>query len=153
MPSIYLDWVQNLSDKAQSTLASANRGPDGETREDVMKTLVRGIRKMTQVPAHGKAGQPGGYKYFEMEQLRPALDAGVPDIAKYPFHFLQHLYEALEVIAYQHPIEAVRAEFFYAYRKIVSEMHLEPESEQQYLDRMEHRAKNKPLEPKGSTIL
>lgn len=143
----------NLSDKAQSILASANRGPDGETREDVMKILVRGIRKMTQVPAVGKAGQPGGYKYFELEQLRPALEQGVPDIAKYVFHFLQHLYEALEVIAYEHPIPAVRAEFYYAYRQIVTEMHLEPETEQQYLDRVEYRAKNKPLEPKGKVDL
>lgn len=139
MPSIYQEWVHNLSDKAQSVLASANRGPDGERREDVMKTLVRGIRKLTQVPAKGAAGLPGGYKYFEIDQLRPALEEGVPDIAKYPFHFVQHLYEALEVIAYEHPIESIRAEFFYAYRAVAVEMHLNPETELQYNRRMEKK--------------
>lgn len=139
MPSIYQEWVHKLSEKAQSVLASANRGPDGERREDVMKILIRGIRKLTQVEAKGMAGQPGGYKYFEMDQLRPALKEGVPDIARYPFHFLQHLYEALEVIAYEHPIEGVRHEFLHAYWSVVREMHLNPESEQEYDRRMERK--------------
>ena len=153
MPSIYQKWVQDLSDKAQSIIVSANRGPDGETREDVMKILVRGIRKMTQVPAVGKAGQPGGYKYFELEQLRPALEAGVPDIAKYTFHFLQHLYEALEVVAYEHPMEKVKAEFYFAYRSIVEEMHLSPESEMQYERRVNQSGSHAPLEPPSDPLL
>ena len=142
MPSIYQDWVQELSEKAQSVLASANRGPDGSRREDIMKILVRGIRAMTQTPPlpGSKAGLPGGYKYFALDQLRPAVQEGVPDIAKYPFHFLQHLYEALEVIAYEHPIAAVRSEFFYAYRSVIIEMHLSPETEEQYYRRMDHKA-------------
>lgn len=137
MPSMYQEWVTSLSNKAQATLASANRGPDGETREDVMKTLIRGIRFMTQVHEEGsRATQPGGYKYFKLEQLRPALEEGVPDLAKYVFHFLQHLYEAIEVIAYDHPVPAVRTEFFFAYVMITREMHLNAETEEQYRRRV-----------------
>lgn len=138
MPSMYQEWVQKLSNKAQACLASANRGPDGEKRQDVMKTLIRGIRFTTQVaePEGSKASQKGGYKYFELEQLRPALEEGVPDIARYTFHFLQHLYEAIEVIAYEHPIEMIRQEFFFAYAMIAREMHLNIESEEQYRNRV-----------------
>lgn len=135
MPSVVQEWVSELPLKLQTAMFCALRGCDGISREDVVKTLVRGIRKMVLLPSKPTATEPGGFMHFKMEELGPAIDEFAPDIARYPTHYIHHLLQACEVLGYFHPIPAVRQAFYYAYHAMVKELDLYPESADQCMER------------------
>lgn len=135
MPSVVQEWVNDLPLKLQTALLCAIRGCDGVAREDVIKTLARGIRKMTLLPSRPRVIEIGGFMYFDLAELSPAIDNICEDLAKYPTHYVHHLMLACEVLGYFHPIPAVREAFYYAYNAMVKELNLNPETKDQCLAR------------------
>lgn len=135
MPSVVQTWVNELPFKLQTAMLCAIRGCDGVAREDVMKTVARGIRKMTLLPSRQRVNEAGGFMCFELNELRPAIDKVCEDIAKYPTHYVQHVYLACEVLGYFHPITDVREAFYYAYHAMVKELNLYPETKEQCFER------------------
>jgi len=113
----------------------AIRGCDGVAREDKMKVIARGIRKMTLLPSRQRVNEPGGFMHFEIGELRRATDSICEDIAKYPTHYIHHVYIACEVLGYFHPVEDVRKEFLYTYLAMVRELNLYPETKEQCIER------------------
>lgn len=135
MGSVVQEWVGNLPFKLQTAMLCAIRGCDGVAREDVMKVIARGIRKMTLLPSRHRVLEKGGFMSFELSELREATDTVCGDIAKYPTHYIHHVMVACEVLGYFHPFEDVRKEFNYTYTSFVSELNLYPETKDQCLER------------------
>lgn len=135
MPSVVQEWVSSLPFKLQTAMLCAIRGCDGVAREDIMKIVARGIRKMTLLPSRQRVNEPGGFMHFDLIDLRKASDKICEDIAKYPTHYIHHVLIACEVLGYFHPVEDVRREFSYVYRSMVTELNLYPESREQCLER------------------
>jgi hypothetical protein len=135
MSSVVQDWVGTLPMKLQTAMLCAIRGCDGVAREDIMKVVARGIRKMTLLPSRQRVNEPGGFMCFELGDLREACDKICEDVAKYPTHYIHHIYLACEVLGYFHPMEDVRREFLYVYLAIVKELNLCPETREQCMER------------------
>lgn len=135
MPSVVQEWVGNLPFKMQTAMLCALRGCDGMAREDEVKVIARGIRRMTVLPSRKRVIEPGGFLYFEMEHLAPAVETVCGDLAKYPVHYVHHLMLACEVLGYFHPLEDVRKGFLNAYTSMVKELNLWPETKEQCLER------------------
>ncbi len=135
MPSVVQDWVSTLPFKLQTAMLCAVRGCDGVAREDIMKIIARGIRKMTLLPSRQKVNEPGGFMYFTVGELREATDQICQDLAKYPTHYIHHIIVACEVLGYFHPVADVREAFYYTYHSMVRELNLYPESREQCLER------------------
>jgi hypothetical protein len=131
MPSVVQEWVSDLPLKLQTAMLCAIRGCDGLAREDTMKVVARGVRKMVLLPSRPGVNEAGGFMYFDLEDLRPAVDHVCEDLAKYPTHYTHHIMIACEVLGYFHPVVAVRDAFYYAYNAIVKELNLYPETKEQ----------------------
>lgn len=135
MPSVVQDWVGELPLKLQTAMLCAIRGCDGVPREDAVKTIARGIRKMTLLPSRKRVMEPGGFMSFDLKDLPECVETICGDLAKYPTHYTHHLYLACEVLGYFHPIEDVRKQFLNAYTSMVKELNLWPETKEQCLER------------------
>lgn len=135
MPSVLQKWVEDLPLKLQTTLLSAIRGCDGVARNDIIKTMARGIRKMTLVPSRPRVIEPGGFMSFEMMDLKQNISDVCEDLAKYPTHYIHHLILACEVLGYFHPATEVRDGFLLAYMSMVRELNLYPETREQCIAR------------------
>src|SRR3954467_12167715 len=135
MPSVVQDWINSLPFKLQTTLLCALRGCDGIAREDDIKIIARGIRKMTVLPSRKRLTEKGGFLYFELEELAPCVEKICEDLGKYPTHYIHHLILACEVIGYFHPIADIRKGFEAAYKALVKELNLWPESKEQCMER------------------
>lgn len=133
--SVVQEWVGTLPLKLQTAVLCAIRGCDGVAREDIMKVIARGIRKMTLLPSRQRVNEPGGFMHFELADLREAVDKICEDLAKYPVHYIHHVLIAVEVLGYFHPVEDVRREFYYAYHAMVKELNLYPETKEQCMER------------------
>jgi hypothetical protein len=135
--SILQDWVTALPIRYQGTLLAALRGCDGVPKNDVSKTIARGIRSVTLNPADDRElKHKGGYMSFELEELIPAIHQFGKNMDHYPLHFVTHVLHAIEVIGYQHPTLTVSAKFTTAYKYLVRKLHLRPEPPMDLHDRM-----------------
>lgn len=133
--SVVQDWVGTLPFKLQTSMLCAIRGCDGVAREDIMKVVARGIRKMTLLPSRQRVNEAGGFMHFEVRDLREAVDKICEDLAKYSTHYVHHILIACETLGYFHPVADVREAFYYAYHSMVRELNLYPESKEQCLER------------------
>jgi hypothetical protein len=59
------------------------------------------------------------------------IAAVVINIDTYPVHFILHLMHSIEILGYKHPMEIPRAMFHNAYVRLVTALHLNPESEEE----------------------
>jgi hypothetical protein len=135
MGSVVQDWVSELPLKLQTAMLCAIRGCDGVPREDAVKVLARGIRKMILLPSRPRVTEAGGFMSFNLKDLPECVEIICGDLAKYPTHYTQHLYEACEVLGYFHPVEDVKKGFLHAYLSMVKELNLWPETKEQLIER------------------
>lgn len=64
------------------------------------------------------------------------LDQYLRDLDAIPHHFQLHFLHAAEIVGYKHPELRVRAWWFGVYQRLVNEMHLHPETEEELDDRL-----------------
>lgn len=164
--SVLQDWVQGLSFMQQSVLISAVRGPDGIHKDHVAKLLLRWFRRCVLVSAFdGRAlttpldGGGGSFTGPSLKTLAPdtiegrtsgdwpeRMDALVKDylrtVDELPHHFQLHVLHAAEIVGYKHPDGKIRAWWNRTYLRLVNDLHLFPESEEQMDKRLGDNEKN-----------
>ena len=149
--SVLQDWVSGLTFMQQSVLLTAVRGPDGTPKYHPSKFIIRWFRRSVLMSSFaGRAilnpHEPDGGSFYG-----PACDAPVDGapwepllnrraseylraLDELPHHFQMHLMHAAEIVGYKHPDLRVRAWWCKFYERLVHDMHLWPETEEQ-LDR------------------
>lgn len=102
------DWVHALTFQMQALLMTGMRGPDGASKYNPAKAIVRYLRGAVCKPAGNWDGLNdndfmwGDYLLFKTHAREFFSD---PD--GYPHHFIMHLIHCAEVIGYKHPDGAV----------------------------------------------
>lgn len=141
------DWIGDLYFMQQTVLLSAIRGPDGLPKYNSAKMLLRWYRRCILLSAMDRAvldhpGMPSGGSFTGpsiegmVENWEEAMNAGpvteyIQGIDGMPRHFDGHLREAIEILGDKHPNERIRAFWHGVYLRLVRELHLNPETEEQ----------------------
>jgi len=139
--SVLQDWVMELPLREQGTLLTCVRGCDDEpktwTRTGVAyspgRRLTAFIRWCFMVPADAREvdSQEGAFMMSTPpEPFKPS------EFGHLPQHWYSHAMHALEVIGYRHADPNVRETAYVLYRKMVHNMHLEPERKETMIQRL-----------------
>lgn len=149
--SVMQEWTQQLSMMQQTVLLTAIRGPDGLPKYGCVKMLLRWYRRCVVLSAmDGKVlGDPcdsngGSFTGPSLPEVTEDWESPMSEIlSEYlrtldavPHHFQLHLMHAIEILGYKHPCERIRNWWHDAYRRLVRDMHLHPESEAQLDERL-----------------
>jgi hypothetical protein len=145
------EWTHSLSFMQQTVLLTAVRGPDGLPKYGPVKMLLRWYRRCILIssldgevlsnPYDPRGGSFMGPSFGWNinvppspnwpEQMWDILGRYLKDLDAIPHHFQLHLMHAFEIVGYKHPDTVIRHWFNAAYRRLVDDMHLYPESEEQ----------------------
>ena len=150
--SVIQDWVTRLPMMQQTVLLTAVRGPDGLPKYHPTKFVLRWYRRCILLSAlDGKVltdpNEPNGGSFTGPsvavpygEDWRAGMDACVTDylraLDEVPHHFQLHLMHAVEILGFKHPDEQVRDWWNGVYCRLVHDMHLWPETEEQLDQRL-----------------
>ncbi|QRY95431.1 hypothetical protein JT366_16930 [Sphingomonas paucimobilis] len=148
--TVLQDWVGSLSFMQQTVLLTAIRGPDGVPKYGPTKMLLRWYRRCILLSAmdqlvletpceHGGGSFTGpSFQTLFGSDWRDRMDEIVGDYLReldaIPHHFQLHLLHAIEIVGYKHPDGQIRRWWLGTYQRLVDDMHLWPETEEQ-LDR------------------
>lgn len=144
-------WLGHISVMQQSVLLGAIRGPDGVAKYHPCKYLLRWYRRCVLVSAldgrvletpHAFGGGSFTGPSYEATTLehdwRPKMDQVVDrylqSVDELPHHFQMHFMHAAEILGFKHPEPNTRTWWQMTYMRLVHDMHLWPETEEQ-LDR------------------
>lgn len=137
-------WVSCLPMMQQTVLLTAVRGPDGLPKYHPVKYLVRWYRRCVLYSAiDGRVltepCSPNGGSFTgpscdgSIDGWQPGMDAVVTEylraLDQVPLHFHLHLVHAIEIIGYKHPDAEIGCWWNAVYRRLVADMHLQPELE------------------------
>lgn len=142
------DWVNQLTVMQQSVLFGAVRGPDGIGKYHPVKFLLRWYRRCILVsaldgcvlttPYAFGGGSFTGASYGEtslQHDWRDNMNGLVSDylrtLDELPHHFQLHFMHAIEIVGYKHPDEMIRTWWRDVYFRLVHDLHLWPETEEQ----------------------
>lgn len=126
--------------REQGTLLTAVRGCDDEPKqwtsrgvaESPGRRLTAFIRWCFMNPADVREVDiPGAFF-----QSRPPSPFKPSEFGHLPQHWYSHAMHALEVIGYRHPNENTAEHAQYLYRHMVHNMHLNPETREQMIERL-----------------
>lgn len=152
MKSVTQEWTHGLPMMQQTVLLTAVRGPDGLPKYAGVKMLLRWYRRCLLLSAlDGKVltdpwDDNGGS--FTGPSLAHKLDADWEEpmngiVADYlrsldaiPHHFQLHLLHAIEIVGYKHPDSRTRAWWHGVYLRLVNDMHLHPETQEELDERL-----------------
>lgn len=151
--SVLQDWVQELPLMQQTVLLTAVRGPDGTAKYHPVKFLLRWFRRCVLLSAMDRKVlatpfEPGGGSF-----TGPSFDAPARSVAEIvgwlwqdraddlvsdylravdelPHHFQMHFMHAAEIIGYRHPDREIAEWWRETYFRLVNDMHLTPETEE-----------------------
>jgi hypothetical protein len=144
--SVLQDWVMELPLMQQTVLLTGVRGPDGLPKYHPTKYVLRWFRRCVLLSAMdqrvltdpvdiGGGSFTGPSVVAPYEDWRPAMDERVGSylqaLDEVPHHFQLHLMHAVEILGYKHPDEQIRAWWHSVYLRLVHDMHLWPETEEQ----------------------
>ena len=147
MPSVLQDWVGTLPLRAQGTLLTAVRCCDEAPKNPPVyagdgapiwymsaeRHLHAFFRFLVLNPADPReVDHPGAWF-----QSAPPLNWKPSMFGHYPLHWYTHLTHSFEVAGYLHPNLALRRKANEIYNKLVRNLHLKPETEQEMLDRLQ----------------
>jgi hypothetical protein len=145
MPPVLQDWVCELTFMQQSVLITGCRGPDGLHKEHPAKDMCRWMRRCFLIsafdgcvltdpyderggsftgPCRAKDGAGRG-------SISMAFDNYMKSVDGVPHHFQVHLMHSAEILGYKHPDPRIREWWNTAYRRMVKELHCNPETEEQ----------------------
>ncbi len=148
-------WLSDISFMQQTVLMTAVRGPDGIPKYGSVKMLLRWYRRCVLIsslenkvldnphdPLHGGSFMGASYDWppglpdADWEgRMWEILTQYLKDLDAIPHHFQMHLMHSFEIVGYKHPDPRIRAWFAAAYFRLVHDMHVWPETEEQ----MDHR--------------
>jgi hypothetical protein len=139
--SVLQDWVMQLPLREQGTLLTAVRGCDDEpktwTRIGVAyspgRRLTAFIRWCFMNPADPREVDYEEGAFFMSsppERFKPS------EFGHLPQHWYAHAMHALEIIGYRHPDAQVASRAGVLYLQMVRNLHLNPETQQQMIDRL-----------------
>ncbi|CAN5337539.1 hypothetical protein BH10PSE12_BH10PSE12_02940 [soil metagenome] len=147
--TVLQEWVGTLTMMQQTVLLTAIRGPDGTPKYGPTKMLLRWYRRCVLLsamdgrvlswPYQEGGGSFTGPSYDERVGSgwfwQQAMDLIVGDYLReldaIPHHFQLHLLHAVEILGYKHPDQDVRTWWNSVYLRLVHDMHLWPETEEQ----------------------
>ncbi len=134
--SVLQDWVMELPLREQGTLLTCVRGCDLVPKlplDSLPRRLVGSLRHAFMVPCDPREvdATPGCFFISEVP-----LDWKASALGHYPQHWVSHVMHASEVIGWRHPDPVVAGAFLWVYRKIVSSLHLVPETFEDFKDRL-----------------
>jgi hypothetical protein len=138
--SVLQDWVMRLPMREQGTLLTAVRGCDDEPKrwtargvaDSPGRRITAYVRWCFMNPADPReVDVPGAF--FQSEPPDPFKPS---EFGHLPQHWYSHVMHALEVIAYRHPLAHVRGTALLLYGKMVTNMHLNPETPEQFVERL-----------------
>lgn len=148
--SVLQDWVTELPMMQQTVLLTAVRGPDGLPKYHPTKFVLRWYRRCILLSAlDGKVladpADPSGGSFTGPSVPTDAaltwwigmddhVTAYLRSLDEVPHHFQLHLMHAVEILGYKHPEADIRDWWRQVYERLVHDMHLWPETEEQ-LDR------------------
>lgn len=141
--SVIQDWTHEIPMMQQTVLLTAIRGPDGLPKYGPCKYLLRWFRRCVLLSAmDGKALEnpcdcnggsftgPSISACAEWEfKMNDVVSDYLRELDAIPHHFQLHLMHAIEILGYKHPVERVRKWWFSVYCRLVNDMHLTPETE------------------------
>lgn len=157
--SVIQAWVQELTFMQQSVLITAIRGPDGLEKDHVAKLLIRWLRRCVLYSAFESArdGKPfafdnpytsGGGSFTGpsidiskivvnwQSDLDKVVTAYLSVLDGVPHHFQLHFMHAAEILGYKHYDPEIAAWWNITYRRLASDMHLNPETKAQMCKRL-----------------
>ena len=147
-------WVHRISMMQQSVLLAAVRGPDGLAKYGGgAKMLLRWYRRCILLSAMDKRVladpiEPNGGSFTgpsldgadDVDHWSDRMQAHVNDYLRQldalPHHWQMHFMHAVEIVGYKHPDAVIRHFWHRVYLRLVHDMHVWPETEQQLDDRL-----------------
>lgn len=140
------EWTWGIPMMQQTVLLTAVRGPDGLPKYGAVKLLLRWFRrcvllsaidgKVLDNPCDSNGGSFTGpsigppLNYWE-KAMNSHVDAYLRDLDAIPHHFQMHFMHAAEIVGYKHPDHRTRKWWYDLYLRLVNDMHLHPESEEE----------------------
>lgn len=143
-------WCHAIPFMQQTVLLTAVRGPDGIPKYHPCKFLLRWFRRCSLVSSLDGCVlttpfEPGGGSFMgpSFDAARGGFDGHWPpemddQVSEYlraldelPHHFQLHFLHAAEIVGYKHPDRQIRAWWLKTYHRLVHDMHLWPETEEQ----------------------
>ncbi|QXX74275.1 hypothetical protein [Methylovirgula sp. HY1] len=159
--SVLQPWTFNLSFMQQTVLLTAVRGPDGLPKYGGVKMLLRWYRRCILVssldgevlenPCDPRGGSFMGPSYQPrvygdvigisvdgpwQNRMDDILSEYLRELDAVPHHFQLHLLHSFEIVGYKHPTFDIQSWFQRAYFRLVNDMHLWPETEEQLDERL-----------------
>lgn len=151
--SVVQEWVARLPKMQQTVLLTAVRGPDGLPKYHATKYVLRWYRRCILLSAlDGKVltdpAEPNGGSFTgpsvpagdQVDDWRWQMDERVTEylraLDEVPHHFQLHLMHAVEILGYKHPDPLTRDWWHGVYTRLVHDMHLWPETEEQLDQRL-----------------
>jgi hypothetical protein len=132
MKSVLQDWVMELGLRHQGVMLCAVRGCDTAPKDDPSKLLCRCLRYAVLNCHCGDATKAVSFiELVSDDELHRRMVGFLKNCDHYPQHYVSHLMHAAEVIGYKHPDEWMRQRWIWFYCKLVSGLHLTPETESQ----------------------
>lgn len=148
------DWLNYLTLMQQSVLLTAIRGPDGMPKYGGgAKMLVRWLRRCIFVSAFDGAVlsdpiDPRGGSFTgpslsgdcELdpwpERMQKHINDYIRQSDELPHHYQMHFMHAVEILGYKHPDDEIRLFWCALYLRLVSDLHLHPETADQLDSRL-----------------
>ncbi len=133
----------------QSVLLGAIRGPDGIEKYSAAKYMLRWFRRCVLISAFDncilttphdiRGGSFTGPSYTGVcspvvnkhDSMESVIDDYFREYDIYPAHFTKHFMMAVEIVGYKHPAEYIRDWWYKLYLRLVKDLHLNPETEEQ----------------------
>lgn len=142
------DWVLALTLMQQAVLLGSIRGPDGVPKYGACKMLIRWFRRCVLLGSFERRAlltpyEDGGGS-FTGPSIRPCtaeivwepfMDTHVEqylrELDALPHHFQLHFMHAAEIVGYKHPDNRIRHWWFGVYIRLVHDMHVHVETEEE----------------------
>ncbi len=142
------DWVNQLTIMQQSVLIGSVRGPDGISKYHPVKYLLRWYRRCVLVSAldgivlttpyafggggfTGTSYGPTTLEHDWRDQMNGLVGQYLQSVDELPHHFQLHFMHAAEIVGYKHPDQLIREWWHQVYVRLVHDLHLWPETEEQ----------------------
>lgn len=117
--TVIQSWTTTLTWKMQTVLMSSLRGCDTVSKNDTSKQFTRFIRNAFLK----NAGEPNS-EFITHKLSDDVIYAFSKEFDQYPIHYILHLMNAFEIIAYKHP-DLYTAELAYkVYETMVHAFHM-----------------------------
>lgn len=140
--SVLQDWVMALPLRAQGTILTAVRGCDLAVKPPTKEQLAQSVERHLSAWIRWCCLNPHDPREVDAEpgcwfRSTPPPNFRPSALDHYPQHWLGHVMHTLEVIAYgSHSSDEVAALAFTHYEKFAHGMHLNVETREQWLARM-----------------